>query len=455
MLQGKIDSIQALQADYLKDTQVRIKQVAADIKHLAAKPNKTIRQANKLHQLQRLLVRLKGKLQQLTKDRQHNRVRLCFGGKKLFKQQFNLVANQYNSQEQWRTAWRAARSNQFYIIGSKDETMGNQSCMALINCKNNTIDLKIRVPHCLENKYGKHIIIPGLGFKHGHAQILAAINCNITRSTYARKSHQVINPNLYKQYGQAINYRLLRDAKGWRVFVTCDMQQDKLISDQRLGAIGIDINIDHLAVSEIDRHGNLVNSFKVNTCTYGKTRNQARAIIGDAVKVVIAFAVSSLKPIVIEKLDFSKKKQQLSFNKNKKSNRQLSSFTYAAITQCILSKAFKLAIDVQQVNPAFSSIIGRVKFAKIYNISIHQAAAMVIARRLFNFSERLPRCWDNIPNNTGGRLTLTGLVKIQGRHVWHTWAKVGKNLQMVLAAQYQAFIHADKLRHELTGQLAF
>ena len=80
------------------------------------------------------------------------------------------------------------------------------------------------------------------------------------------------------------------------------------------------------------------------------------------------------------------------------------------------------------------------KFGRIYNkLSVHQAAALVIARRLFRYSERLPHCWHHIPNNTGGHLTLPVLVKIPRRHIWHTWAKIMKNLQKALAAQYQMF----------------
>ncbi len=194
--------------------------------------------------------------------------------------------------------------------------------------------------------------------------------------------------------------------------------------------------------------------FKVNTCTYGKSTNQTKAIIGDAVKQVVAFAASKGKPIVIEQLDFARKKQDLAFSSSKKYSRQLSSFTYAAIINTFKAKAFKYAIAVYQVNPAYTSVIGRVKFARIYKISIHQAAAMVIARRILGFSERLPHLWNNVPDDNGGRVTLHELVKIQGRHVWHTWAKVRKNLQAVLAAQFQR-PKQDTEFIALAGHLAF
>ena len=38
-----------------------------------------------------------------------------------------------------------------------------------------------------------------------------------------------------------------------------------------------------------------------------------------------------------------------------------------------------------------NSVIGRVKFMERYGLSVHQAAALVLARRLLGCSERIPR----------------------------------------------------------------
>ena len=35
--------------------------------------------------------------------------------------------------------------------------------------------MKLRVPHCLQDKYGKHVTISKLQFQHGHTEILEAI----------------------------------------------------------------------------------------------------------------------------------------------------------------------------------------------------------------------------------------------------------------------------------------
>ena len=55
-----------------------------------------------------------------------------------------------------------------------------------------------------------------------------------------------------------------------------------------------------------------------------------------------------------------------------------------------LSRGCRQGVEVHQVNPAFSSVVGRVKFMERYGLTVHQAAALVLARRLL-VSERIPR----------------------------------------------------------------
>ena len=70
---------------------------------------------------------------------------------------------------------------------------------------------------------------------------------------------------------------------GWRVFVSTNMMDVPVVTDQRSGVIGIDLNADHLAVAETDASGNCLNAWRVPLVTYGKSTHQAEALIGDAV----------------------------------------------------------------------------------------------------------------------------------------------------------------------------
>ena len=68
----------------------------------------------------------------------------------------------------------------------------------------------------------------------------------------------------------------------------------------------------------------------------------------------------------------------------------LSSFSYTKIIEMLQSAAYRQGIEVMQVSPAYTSMIGDIKFIKRYGLSKHIAAALCIGRRSKGFSEKLP-----------------------------------------------------------------
>ena len=93
-------------------------------------------------------------------------------------------------------------------------------------------------------------------------------------------------------------------------------------------------------------------------------------------------------------------------------------------------------MEIKQVNPAFSSVIGRVKFMERYGLSAHQAAALVLARRLLGCSERIPRrrvC----PAGNGIQVAFTVPARKRVKHVWTYWGAVLGQLRPALAAQHR------------------
>ena len=102
--------------------------------------------------------------------------------------------------------------------------------------------------------------------------------------------------------------------------------------------------------------------------TYGKNTNQAEALIGDAVAGVVEYGRVAGKPIVIEKLDFRQKKADLE-GESPRYSRMLSSFNYGKVKAYFISRGYRQGVEVHQVNPAYSSVIGRVKFMERYGLS--------------------------------------------------------------------------------------
>ena len=209
----------------------------------------------------------------------------------------------------------------------------------------------------------------------------------------------------------------------------------EVTTDRRHGAIGVDLNADHLAVAETDASGNYLNSWRVPLVTYGKRHHQGEALIGDAVARVVEYARGAGKPLVVEKLDFRQKKAVLA-GESRKYSRMLSGFSYGKIKAYFISRGYREGVEIYQVNPAYSSVVGRVKFMERYGLTVHQAAALALARRLLGCSERIPSRWV-CPVGNGVQVAFTVPVRKRVKHVWTYWGAIAGQLRPALAAQHR------------------
>jgi len=103
----------------------------------------------------------------------------------------------------------------------------------------------------------------------------------------------------------------------------------------------------------------------------------------------VEIAKREIKAIVVENLD--------KLPKGKRGDglpelrQKLQKWVYKALLQKIEIVARRNGIQVIKVNPAYTSIIGKLKYAPLYNIDKDTAGAYVIARRGLGFKERLPK----------------------------------------------------------------
>ena len=71
------------------------------------------------------------------------------------------------------------------------------------------------------------------------------------------------------------------------------------------------------------------------------------------------------------------------------------------------------------VNPVFTSVIGLVKYTRIYGLASDEAAAIAIARRGMRLSEKIPT-------------TMQAYLSVKdGKHIWSWW----KQLNMLLKSR--------------------
>ena len=176
-------------------------------------------------------------------------------------------------------------------------------------------------------------------------------------------------------------------------------------------------------------------AWRVPLVTYGKSHHQAEALIGDAVAGVVGYARGAGKPLVVEKLDFRQKKAVLE-GESRKYARMLSSFSYGKVKAYFLSRGYREGVEIIEVNPAYSSVVGRVKFMERYGLTVHQAAALVLARRYLGCSERIPSRWV-CPVGNGVHVAFTVPVRKRVKHVWTYWGAIAGQLRPALAAQHR------------------
>ncbi|MBC7597880.1 MAG: transposase [Polaromonas sp.] len=353
---------------------------------------------------------------------------ICFGSRKLFRQQFHLEKTDFGTGEaghqNWRRAWRDARSHQFFLVGSGDETSGNQSCEARVVhappttgvAPPATLTLQVKVPPALVRKgYPPFLTIEDVTFAYGHDQVLDAL-----------------------KNGTALSYRFHRDhhgADGWRVFVSTDVVDAPVRSMRRdFGILGIDFNADHLAWAITDRFGNTVQAGRVDLPLDGKSTGQRTAILSDAIDEVIVLARDHGVGISIEDLDFTKKKQELRTMGVERA-RMLSGLAYSAFRRLITAKASRTGVALHVVDPAWTSVAGAVKYATRQGRTVHQAAAGVIARRAQGYSEKRPRSGAHRVPLLGGTAELSLPDRNRDESPRAAWGAIRKCLTLQVRAR--------------------
>ena len=251
-LEGKVASVREQQKLRVDSLQRRIARAERQIADAAERGRQ-----GQVHQKKRRLANLRHRLFALAADVAAGRVRLCFGSKRLWRKQHNLEANGYASHEEWLSDWREARSDEFFVLGSRDETAGCQLCVTTV-ADDGRLTLRLRMPDCLAAQHGKYLTIEGVRFAYGHEQVLAALDRSAEYARYRREHGE--KAARATDLGQAISYRFKRDDRGWRVFATTDMMHVPAVTDKRHGAIGVDLNADHLAVADTNGSGNCINA---------------------------------------------------------------------------------------------------------------------------------------------------------------------------------------------------
>ncbi len=202
---------------------------------------------------------------------------------------------------------------------------------------------------------------------------------------YVPLKHQPLLRQL-AQGAEKYTVRILLSSEGtfYRVLITTE-QPTNVISNNN-GIAGIDLNPTGIAVTLVYPNGNYRCSkwFSCPDLMYAREEKR-NWLIGNVVKKAFKWIASyQLNTLSLEALKFTKQ-----FGPNKRFNRVKANFMHKKFVQIIHAQAIKQNMVVKTINPVYTSVLGQLKYQRCYGLNIHQAAALIIARRGLGFNEKL------------------------------------------------------------------
>lgn len=307
----------------------------------------------------------------------------CFGSKKLFKAQFTKESYQANHSK-WYEDFHRRRHSKMRISGRKDGKYGNFAF------KYDHLDETLSI----NLGGGKTYSLNGIHFPYGQDVI------NEVFAAHLNKKRRSANAWEIEDHG---SYYIIK------VMIKPIIDKTAINYSKAEGCIGIDLGYDHFAWAELNGEGNLIDKGTIRFSLHGLSKEQAGKVIEAKALKLVELAVERKKPIVREVLDLSVKKSQMQYE-SKKGNRKVSHFAYEKMCSAIDSRTLKMAVGVFKVNPAYTSVIGKIKYMKSLGLSIHQSASYVIGRRGMRLKEKIPKAYFEV---------LTDKKKV--RHHWSQW----------------------------------
>jgi len=158
------------------------------------------------------------------------------------------------------------------------------------------------------------------------------------------------------------------------------------------GVIGIDINAYpfHLALAYTSRDGNLekYERISLNGLLDGNA-DKREYLSWQIAHQIVEIAKREGKVIVVENLEKIPKGRR--GDGMPKLRQKGQKWIYKGLLEKIEVVCKRNGVQLIKVNPAYTSVIGKLKYAPIYRIDKDVAGAYVIARRGLGFKERLPK----------------------------------------------------------------
>ena len=270
--------------------------------------------------------------------------RHCFGGRKLLRQGK-------------LKEWRRRRDSNALFAGESGKIGGNE--VARWDPDRRT--LRLILPYSQQLKRAPVLLFEKLPFP------LAVLD-DLRKACKARTS---------------IAWRVMLLPRGKvQLCVTYEQEEPPVYSAPRYGALAMDLNADHIALTRVSKEGRVLDARRIDL----KKGNDS---VQQAARTISAMAARHCIPVVAEDLDFRKKKSWLR-GYGKKFAAVLSLFRSKQVLMAVERQCRRRGMELITVDPAWTTKIAKNnKYPDRYRLGMHHAAALVIGRRGLGFAERV------------------------------------------------------------------
>ena len=217
--------------------------------------------------------------------------------------------------------------------------------------------------------------------------------------------------------------QLLHKGEKFTVNISWEEAAPPVTTSKARGVLAVDSNPDGLGIAVLSQDGNLLaHEFKqaqrIPFASQDKRDNDVRLLA----KSVVEEAKVRGVPVALERLAFKSKGRAVGY---KKFRRTKANFLYGKVIEAITSRAARNGVEVIPVQPAFTSVLGCLRYAQTYSLNRHTAAALVVGRRALGYRERCD--FTVTPSGkSGDRLTLEGRGRSQTLSLKaYSWLQTG------------------------------
>lgn len=293
------------------------------------------------------LNRLKQKLVNLNYQLESGKLKLCFGTKRLLKQNYNKFVEQ--------------RDSQMGFIGAKEETCCNHNFQLRYNRKDNQFSIKMR------RDFG--------GYKSVNIKdkfIYGKVYFNYYKN-------RIIS--ILKNKNSPLSYKIVKKNGRYYLCCTFEIQADEkdFVTCSNYGTIGLDFNKGFVTLSETNQYGHLIRT-QFLPYRFG-SGNKTKTDLQEIANHVTALACQTGKDICIENLNFKTTRSKTETKYGKQYNEMINSLAYRQFIDIIESATYRNKITLTKVNPAWTSWLAEKLFCPTMKLNVHIGASYVIARR--------------------------------------------------------------------------